>query len=124
MVQPTNTTPLKARLFRALADEPRLTVAEELAHGEQRVSDLAQRLHMSQSSVSTHLAALHAGGAVVRRAEGRQAYYGFAHPTVGRLLQDAEEIVVAAVQDAYVCSRECCMPTAPSIAGAPQAGSL
>src|SRR2546428_5004218 len=110
MVRPTNTIPLKARLFRALADEPRLAVIEQLADGEQRVSDLAVRLGMSQSSVSTHLAALHAAGAVLRRADGRSAHYALAPPTVGTLLDSAEEIVVASVQQAYTCSRDCCQP--------------
>lgn len=114
MVRPTNTTPIKARLFRALSDEPRLSVIEHLAGGEQRVSDLALQLGMSQSSVSTHLGALHAAGAVNRRTDGRNAYYSFAHPMVATLLRSAEEIVVASVQGAYTCSMECCQTAAPS----------
>ena len=114
MVRPTNTIPSKARLFRALSDEPRLSVIEYLMGGEQRVSDLALQLQMSQSSVSTHLGTLHTAGAVTRRTDGRSAFYSFAHPMVATLLRSAEEIVVASVQQTYTCSMECCQPEAPS----------
>ena len=109
MLRPTNALPLKARLFRALSDEPRLAVLEQLHAGERRVSDLAVELGLSQSAVSTHLASLLAAGAVERRAEGRSAYYAYAHPSVGRLLAAAEEVICAPLQSAYACVQECCL---------------
>jgi DNA-binding transcriptional ArsR family regulator len=113
MLRPRNTTSLKARLFRALGDEARLTVLEHLADGEQRVSELAERLDMPQSSISTHLANLNTAGAVERRAEGRNAYYAFAHPALGEMLALAEEIAVAPIQRGVACLQVCCQP-APS----------
>jgi DNA-binding transcriptional ArsR family regulator len=116
LLKPTNAIPLKARLFRALSDEPRLAVLEQLGQGERRVSDLALDLGLSQSAVSTHLASLHAAGAVERRAEGRSAYYAFAHPSVETLLSAAEEVICAPLQNAYACVQECCV-TAEAAAG-------
>jgi len=109
MLKPTNAIPLKARLFRALSDEPRLAVLEQLGAGERRVSDLAADLGLSQSAVSTHLSSLLAAGAVERRAEGRSAFYGLAHPSVETLLAAAEEVICAPLQSAYACVQECCV---------------
>ena len=110
LLRPVDGLAQKARLFRTLGDEPRLAVAEELNGGERRVSDLAQYLHLSQSSVSTHLAALHAAGLAARRADGRSAFYRFVDPSVGALLQAADDVVVAIAQQAYTCSQACCQP--------------
>ena len=112
MLRPTNPITLKARFFRALGDEGRLTVLEELAGGELRVSDLTSATGMSQSTMSTHLGALHAAGAVERRMDGRSAYYAFAHPAVGAILDNAEEVILSQLQSAYACAQECCQPPA------------
>ena len=109
MLRPTNSLAPVARLFRALGDEPRLAVLQALEQGEQRVSDLAERLGTPQSSVSTHLATLHAAGAVTRRADGRSVFYGFADPSVERLLRSAQDVVIASLQDAYACTQPCCV---------------
>jgi DNA-binding transcriptional ArsR family regulator len=110
MIRPVNSIPMKARLFRAVGDEGRLTVLEAVAAGQQRVSDLVQTTAQSQSTVSTHLAALHAAGVVTRRQEGRTTWYELAHPAVGQLLQAAEEVVLAASEGAYACASPCCNP--------------
>lgn len=110
VLRPRNSSALKARLFRALGDEARLTVLEQLADGEQRVTDLAEQLEMPQSSISTHLATLFAAGAVERRSEGRSAYYAFAHPSVRDLLALADEITVAPIQNGVTCVQACCQP--------------
>ena len=113
MLRPTNALAMSARLFRALGDEPRLAVLQELEPGEQRVSDLADRLGIAQSSVSTHLATLHSAGAVVRRADGRSVYYAFSHPSVGAMLREAQDVIVASVQDAISCTQPCCVDAVP-----------
>lgn len=110
MLRPRNASALKARLFRALGDEARLTVLEQLADGEQRVTELAEQLEMPQSSISTHLATLHAAGAVARRTEGRSAYYAFAHPGMRDLLALADDIAVAPIQNGVTCIQACCQP--------------
>ena len=116
MLRPTNAIPLKARLFRALSDEPHLAVLEQLSAGERRVSDLAAELGMTQSAVSTHLSSLLAAGAVERRAEGRSAYYMYSHPRVETLLDAAEEIICAPLQSAYACVQECCVAAEHEVA--------
>jgi DNA-binding transcriptional ArsR family regulator len=114
MIRPIDIIPAKARLFRSVGDEGRLTILEALGGGERRVTDLAEETRQSQSAVSTHLAALHAAGLVVRRAAGREAWYALAYPTVGTLLDVAEEIVMAASGENYACVSPCCSPTAES----------
>jgi DNA-binding transcriptional ArsR family regulator len=110
MIRPVQLVPLEARIFRSLGDEGRLVVAKALAPAERRVIDLVETTRLSQSTVSTHLAALHGAGLVARRPAGRQAWFGLAHPAVGRLLDAAEEVVVAASEGSYACVSPCCNP--------------
>jgi ArsR family transcriptional regulator len=111
MIRPIDIIPAKAKLFRSVGDEGRLTILEALGAGERRVTDLAEQTRQSQSAVSTHLAALHGAGLVVRRAAGREAWYTLAHPTVGALLDAAEAAVIAASGESYACVSPCCSPT-------------
>jgi DNA-binding transcriptional ArsR family regulator len=117
MLRPTNAVAPKARLFRALGDEPRLAVLEQLVAGEQRVSDLAAALGTAQSSISTHLATLHAAGVVARRSAGHNVYYAVAHPSVNTLLRSADEVVVASLQEAYTCMQPCCAGPTDALQG-------
>jgi ArsR family transcriptional regulator, arsenate/arsenite/antimonite-responsive transcriptional repressor len=63
------------RLFRALGDETRLRLLEQLHGGEQCVCDLTDELEASQSRLSFHLKALKDAGLVTDRREGRWVYY-------------------------------------------------
>jgi DNA-binding transcriptional ArsR family regulator len=112
MIRPVNMVPAKARLFRSMGDEGRLTVLEALIEGEQRVTDIVQATGLSQSTVSTHLAGLHAAGLATRRQEARNVWYGPSHSAIARLLDASEEVVVAASEQAYACSSPCCDPRA------------
>src|SRR3954453_4839106 len=112
MIRPVNMVPAKARLFRSMGDEGRLTVLEALISHEQRVADLVTATGLSQSTVSTHLAALHAAGLATRRQEARSVWYGPAHNAIGRMLDASEELVVAASDQTYACSSPCCDPRA------------
>src|SRR6266850_2588033 len=61
-----------ARMFRALSDETRLLLLEQLRGGEQCVCDLTDELDASQSRLSFHLKTLKDAGIVVdhrRRAD-------------------------------------------------------
>jgi ArsR family transcriptional regulator len=64
-----------ARLFRALSDETRLLLLEQLRGGEQCVCDLTDELDTSQSRLSFHLKALKDAGLVTDRRQGRWIYY-------------------------------------------------
>jgi ArsR family transcriptional regulator, arsenate/arsenite/antimonite-responsive transcriptional repressor len=63
------------RLFRALGDETRLRLLEQLRGGEQCVCDLTDELDASQSRLSFHLKTLKDVGLVSDRREGRWVYY-------------------------------------------------
>jgi DNA-binding transcriptional ArsR family regulator len=64
-----------AAIARALGDETRVRLIDELAAGEATVSDLASRLGLDQPRVSTHLGVLREAGLVEVRPEGRQRAY-------------------------------------------------
>ena len=63
------------RLFRALGDETRLRLLEQLQAGEQCVCDLTDELDASQPRLSFHLKTLKDAGLVTDRREGRWVYY-------------------------------------------------
>ena len=64
--------------FRALGDETRLRILEQLVAGERPVSDLIGLLDIGQSLMSHHLRILREAGLVVDRREGRWIHYAIA----------------------------------------------
>ena len=68
--------------FRALGDETRLRILEELVAGEASVSDLTERLQVGQSLMSHHLRILREAGLVVDRRSGRWVHYAVAEPAL------------------------------------------
>ena len=68
--------------FRALGDETRLRILEELVGGEASVSDLTERLQVGQSLMSHHLRILREAGLVVDRRAGRWVHYAVAEPAL------------------------------------------
>jgi DNA-binding transcriptional ArsR family regulator len=108
MIRPINFIPAKARLFRSIGDDGRLTVLEALLSGERRVLELTQDTGQSQPTVSTHLAALHAAGLVSRRQDGRQVAYRLADETVEELLRAGEAVVLATSSQEFACTSPCC----------------
>ena len=68
--------------FRALGDETRLRILEELVAGEASVSELTQRLEVGQSLMSHHLRILREAGLVVDRRSGRWVHYAIAEPAL------------------------------------------
>ncbi len=79
------------RLFRALGDETRLRLLEQLRGGEQCVCDLTDELDTSQSRLSFHLKTLKDAGLVSDRRQGRWVYYAInpqALATLERVLVD------------------------------------
>jgi DNA-binding transcriptional ArsR family regulator len=70
------------RLFhKALADVNRLRIVQRLAQGEATVSELIERIGLSQPLVSWHLGRLRSAGLIQTRRAGRE--------TVSRLLPEA-----------------------------------
>ncbi len=79
---PDHTRAVAAMRFRALGDETRLRIIEQLASGERSVSDLMARLDLGQSLMSHHLRILRESGLVTDRREGRWIHYSIAEPAL------------------------------------------
>lgn len=76
-----------ATLLRALANEQRLLILCHLsAAGELSVSALGQRMELSQSALSQHLARLREDGIVTFRREAQTMFYHIADAKAARLL--------------------------------------
>jgi ArsR family transcriptional regulator len=68
--------------FRALGDETRLRILEELVAGEASVTDLTERLGVGQSLMSHHLRILREAGLAADRRSGRWVHYAIAEPAL------------------------------------------
>ena len=80
------------RLLKSLANENRLMVMCVLVEGEISVGSLNQRIDLSQSSLSQHLAILRQQGLVKTRRESQTIYYSLADTTAIGLIQKLHEI--------------------------------
>lgn len=67
-----------AALLKALANEQRLLVMCSLVDGPKSVGELNERVELSQSALSQHLAVLRAAGVVTTRREGQTIWYALA----------------------------------------------
>jgi len=68
--------------FRALGDETRLRILDQLMAGERSVTELTERVDIGQSLMSHHLRILREAGLVVVRREGRWIHYATAEPAL------------------------------------------
>lgn len=75
-----------ARFLRALANENRLMVLCTLAEGESSVSNLLERVPLSQSALSQHLAVLRREGLVATRREAQTIHYRLADTRVQQFI--------------------------------------
>jgi len=81
------------RLLKLLANEKRLLILCFLAsRGEITVGELAERVELSQSALSQHLAKLRADGLVTFRRASQTLHYRVADPRAMRLLLVLKEI--------------------------------
>lgn len=82
------------RILKALAGVARLTIVYYLAHEhEVTVTDLIDRLHISQPLVSWHLRKLRIAGLVQTRRAGRQVYCSLDRQRFQRLIQRLEGLI-------------------------------
>jgi DNA-binding transcriptional ArsR family regulator len=84
-----------AELLRALANEQRLMILCNLTEGELSVSELNERLPLSQSALSQHLAVLRDTGAVTTRREAQTVYYALKPGPAGRVVATLHQIYCA-----------------------------
>jgi DNA-binding transcriptional ArsR family regulator len=97
--------PLKAKLFRGLADESRLAVLDALRDGPRCVSEVVAATGLSQPNASAHLACLGDCGLVTRERRGKFVYYAIADKRAVRILEEAEAILGAVGAHVYRCTR-------------------
>ena len=74
-------------LLKGLANESRLMIVCVLAEGEMSVGQLNQRIKLSQSALSQHLAVLREQGMVQTRRESQTIYYRLADTTAIDIIQ-------------------------------------
>ena len=80
------------RLLKSLANENRLMVMCVLAEGEVCVGKLNQRIDLSQSALSQHLAILRDQGLVKTRRESQTIFYSLADTSAISLIQKLHDI--------------------------------
>lgn len=97
--------PLKAKLFRGLADPSRLAILEALREGPKNVSRIVEATGLSQPNTSLHLDCLWRCGLVERETRGRCTYYWIASRKVARILQAAEEALDDVAERVSECER-------------------
>ena len=83
----------QARIFRILANESRLAVMDMLRTRERNVSEIVERLHLDQSTVSKHLAMLRNAGLVEDRRAGNRVVYALTLPCVLEVCSCVQEVL-------------------------------
>ena len=84
---------LLSSVFHGFAEPTRLAIMLELAEGERRVTDLVEKIVMSQANVSGHLACLRDCGLVVGEPRGRQVFYRIGSADVVGVIRAAEKVL-------------------------------
>jgi ArsR family transcriptional regulator, cadmium/lead-responsive transcriptional repressor len=98
-------TALKAKLFRGLADPSRLSILETLRDTHLTVTEIVEATGLSQSNVSNHLSCLHDCGLVTRDQKGRYVEYRLSDSRVNSLLETVEGLLADTAQGIYECTR-------------------
>ncbi|MBW8792388.1 MAG: winged helix-turn-helix transcriptional regulator [Streptomyces sp.] len=100
-----------ARFGRALADPIRCRLLLALCDAPAHPSDLAERLGVSRTRLSNHLACLRDCGLVVAVPVGRMTRYELADPRLAHALSDLRQAVVAVEHDRHCADADtkgCC----------------
>lgn len=100
-----------ARFGRALADPIRCQLLLALRDAPAYPSDLADKIGVSRTRLSNHLACLRDCGLVVAVPDGRRTRYELADPRLGHALGDLRAAVVAVETDRTCVDAEtkgCC----------------
>ena len=79
-------------LLKGLANESRLMIMCVLSEGEVSVGQLNQRIKLSQSALSQHLAVLREQGLVKTRRESQTIYYSLADTAAMNIIELLHEV--------------------------------
>jgi ArsR family transcriptional regulator, virulence genes transcriptional regulator len=81
-----------AALLKALANEQRLSILCSLLDGPLSVGQLNEKVELSQSALSQHLAVLREGGLVETEKEAQTVYYSLAAGPAQKVLSTLKDI--------------------------------
>ena len=84
-----------AYMMNVLSHPDRIRLVEELRAGEKDVNQLAERLELAQARVSQHLALLRQSHIVVKRKEGRRAFYSLSEPKIAGWITNGLDFIEA-----------------------------
>lgn len=82
----------EAKVFKALCDENRLRVLEQLRSGVKCACDLNEKLEIGQSALSYHMKILVESGIVSARQEGKWTHYSISPVGSTRAMELLSEI--------------------------------
>ena len=80
-----------ADIFKALSDPSRLKVLNEITNKKVCVTDIAEKLNMSQPCVSHHLRTLKQAKIITSSKEGKEVYYKLHCDSIKTLLDNCKE---------------------------------
>jgi len=86
-------------LLKAVANDKRLSILCHLAHAEHAVGELSEKVGLSQSALSQHLAKLRRDNLVSTRREAQTIYYSVNGERVLPLLDRLHELFAESVLD-------------------------
>jgi ArsR family transcriptional regulator, virulence genes transcriptional regulator len=84
-----------ARLLKVLANEHRLGILCLLVGGELSVGEINERIDLSQSALSQHLAVLRAEGLVTTRRDAQVIFYALADGPVHQIIETLHGVYCA-----------------------------
>lgn len=96
---------IKAKFFRGLSDESRLSILETLKQGPKTVGDLVQITKLTQPNVSNHLGCLRECGLVRREQKGKFIYYELSDDRITTLMELGDALVGDLAKGFYECTR-------------------
>ncbi len=89
-----------ASLLKTLSNDRRLMIVCELSTGEKSVGALEERVGLTQSALSQHLARLRRDGVVRTRRDSQRIYYSLSDDNVVKMLETLSDIYCATPQKA------------------------
>lgn len=104
----SQSTSLKAKLFRGFSDPSRLAILEALRESPMTVSEIVEATGLSQSNASNHLGCLRDCGLLIATQQGRFVNYQLADERVTEILNMVDELLADVAKGVYECTRYNC----------------